>query len=85
MQVRKLIAAVVLLAGLFASSTSAQYWYGVNDTIPLFIDSSKVLVKLGGGFSPQGVFSSVTRIVTVLENEQLIDGFIFLRFTVKLG
>lgn len=61
---------IVLTMAVYAVLTSSalgEYWYGVNDTVPLEIDSLKVTVKLDGGFSSNQVLGPIDRIVAVVE------------------
>ena len=71
-----IVVAALLVVAILIPNGSAQYWYGVNDTVSLRIDSSKVIVKLDGGYSTNEAIGAINRIVAVVEDEHLIDGFI---------
>ena len=77
----------VCLFALLASTASAQYWHGVDGTVPLLVDSGRVSVKPTGGFSTQELedaLSTLARITGVLE-EEAPPGFVVLSLSITPG
>lgn len=74
----KRVLPVVLLAGLLASYSSGQFYYGSDGPIPLTVDSTKVTIKFDQTFSPgaqQALLESIDRIIAALDDDHMIDGF----------
>jgi len=76
MSIKRIVVATMLVLALATPNASAEFWFGVNDTVSLSIDSLKVTVKLDDGISANEVLDPINRIVAVVEDSNLIDGFI---------
>lgn len=82
----KVIAAVLIL--ILCEPVSAQFWYSGDGSEPLTIDSSKVTFKFEAGFGPSGqeqLLGEIGRIVGVLDDENLIDGFVACTLATAIG
>jgi hypothetical protein len=76
MKPKRILGLTLTIMVLIVSSVSGQFWYGVNGSVPLKIDSLKVTIKFDNGFSYNQLLQSVDRIVEVVEDNHLIDGFL---------
>jgi hypothetical protein len=74
----KRVGVVVSLCVLLASTAGAQYWHGVDGTVPLRVDSSRVSVKPDDGFSTQEVEEALSLLVrfTGIAEEEAPGGFV---------
>ena len=75
----KLIAAFFAVIALTAGQASAQHYYGGGDTIPLSIDSTKIMLKFQADVmeqTQQTIIASIDRIVDVVTDDHAIGGFI---------
>ena len=76
MLTRKLYGWALVTLVLMASTASAELWYGVDGPVSLKIDSLKVTIKFDDGFSYNQILESIERVIGVVDDEYLIDGFI---------
>lgn len=74
----KRVGVVFSLCVLLASTAAAQYWHGVDGTVPLRVDSSRVSVKPDDGFSTQEVEEALSLLdrFTGIANEEAPRGFV---------
>ncbi len=67
-----LLAALLLLV----SNAAGQFWYGVDGPVALVIDSLKVTIKFDTDISPDDVLQGIDRVVEIVPDNYLIDGFL---------
>jgi len=72
------VCAGICLLLLLASMAKAQYWHGVDGTVPLRIDSSRISIKPDDGFSTQEVEEALSLLVrfTGIAEEEAPSGFV---------
>jgi len=84
----KLSLRALVIAAAFISVTNAQHYYGGDGPIPLYVDSTKVLIKFDPDipFLDLGeILDAIPRITSVIENEEAIDNFIVCSLQVSTG
>ncbi len=73
----KKISGMMLVAILLLmQNATAQMWYGVDGPVPLTIDSLKVTIKFDDGFSYDGLIEQIDRVVAIIPDSHMIDGFV---------
>lgn len=81
--------AVCMALVIFAiGTTSAQHYYGGGHTIPLKIDSTKIMIKFDPmvfGDDMTNVIGSINRIVSVVTDDHAVDGFIACSLSTSSG
>jgi subtilisin family serine protease len=73
---KKISGMMVVAILLLVQIATGQMWYGVDGLIPLTIDSLKVTVKFDDGFSYEELVEQIDRIVAIIPDSHLIDGFV---------
>ena len=79
MSIHRKIAATLVAALVAASPCAAQYYYSGGGTIPLQVDSSRIVVKCDAGFGPQqqaALLSTISRIQSFSADDHMLDGFV---------
>jgi len=76
MIIKVFIKCAVMILTLAAPAVPSTFWYSADGPVPLQVDSSKVTIKLEEGFTYEQALGSVDRILAVIEDDHLIDGFI---------
>ena len=83
----KIVGAVMLVFAL-CSSVFGQFWYSDGGATPLGVDSTKVLIKFEPGLGTDGqdqLLSEIGRIVDIIEDDNVIDGFAACSLTTGSG
>jgi subtilisin family serine protease len=76
MLAKSIFAGVVLTLVLAMPAGSAEFWYGVDGQVPLKVDSFKVTIKFEDGIAYNEMLESIDRIIGVVDDEHVIDGFV---------
>ncbi len=83
-----IIIQTLLLICVLVSTGFSQHYYGNNQQIPLYIDSTKVTIKFEPsivGFDQEGILNSIDRIEIAYINDDVIDNFVVCSLTTSTG
>ncbi|MEW6052087.1 MAG: S8 family serine peptidase [Candidatus Zixiibacteriota bacterium] len=85
MRVERFICYLSVVIVVLAAGIRAQFYHGTDGMVPLGIDSTKVVVKFDAGASPQDVSSRIARIVVIVQDTNMLPGFVACSLSVTDG
>lgn len=82
------VLSTLLFLVLMVSTGSAVHYYHFEDEVPLYIDSSKLVIRFTNVSSPQdinSVIGQIERLSAILEDDQVFDDYVSVSLTSSAG